>query len=548
MAITRRWLISVFLILFTCCCIERFRLHLQIQSQWQRDAQINPAPITIIPSVIAVITNNNNDTHTHILHTDSTTTSTFESSPSDVWRQTTQFLYKDSPQLKQWIDRPPLKLFIYDTLPEEFSIEAVSTCINNKYNADRSNNCNWDPVVCNENSSGTYPYYNLYRTNFNNDVVLLKRFLRYEYQTKDPNEADLFIVPYPHKSHCLCRQKDPNHIMCSYSYKYIESEIINRMEYFKQHPSRHLFILGSDWALANPPLRKKSLLQLSLGSADGCRKRRRGRGGGGVVVDSSSMSSSSSYNCGSLVIPYVNTDANYQPKSLVTLPESWWLDRPRQYSLTAIMGTPTHLPVRRELYNNATTLLGDDIGGLPIYLSTSGKDRNLKRHDVAMDMYRNSIFCPILPGDDCGQKRFFDVVLSGCIPVVLRYSTSDEPEWPSWFREGACSIRRAYPFGRGAFFNDPHAGMDYTTLVVEINVSSSSSSSSSGGGCCGLSCIKPTLEHLIMMEPDKIRTLRRNLMSAARLFTYGLEEDSYRYPDAFSALLVTLRHYSTYIP
>lgn len=416
------------------------------------------------------------------------------------------------------MDRPPLKLFIYNTLAEEFSIEAVSTCINNKYNADRSNNCDWDPVVCNENSSGTYPYYNLYRTNFNNDVVLLKRFLRYEHVTKDPNEADLFIVPpYPHKSHCLCQQKDPNHIMCSYSYKYIESEIINKMEYFKAHLSKHLFILGSDWALANPPLRKKSILQLSLGSADGCRKR-------GKDV---------SFNCGSLVVPYVNTDVDYQPNSLANLAESWWLDRPRQYSLTAIMGTPSHLQVRGELYSNATTLLGEEIGGLPIHLSTSGKNRNLKRHDVAMHIYRNSTFCPVLAGDDCGQKRFFDVILSGCIPIVLRYS-SDEQGWPSWFRQGACSIRRAYPFGRGAFFNDTNAGIDYTTLVVEIDAS------------CGLGCIKPTLENL-MMNPDKIRRLRRSLMGAARLFTYGLEEESYGYPDAFSALLVTLRHYSTYV-
>jgi hypothetical protein len=50
-----------------------------------------------------------------------------------------------------------------------------------------------------------------------------------------------------------------------------------------------------------------------------------------------------------------------------------------------------------------------------------------------------------------------------------------------------------------------------------------------------------------MMNPDKIRRLRRSLMGAARLFTYGLEEESYGYPDAFSALLVTLRHYSTYV-
>ena len=434
----------------------------------------------------------------------------------DVWRQTTQILYQNSSHLDEWLAKPPIKLYIYDTLAEEFSVEAVSTCINNKFNADKSNNCGWDPVVCNENSSGSYPYFNLYRTNFNNDVVLLKRFLRYEYITKNPSEADIFIVPYPHKSHCICRQKSHTKAMCVYSYKLVEKEVIGKLDFYNAYPSKHLFILGSDWDLANPPLRKKSILQLSLGPADGCRKRGKGP----------------SANCGSLVVPYVNTDFEYQPKQLAELSESWWLDRERHYGLTAIMGTPAHLKVRVVFYQNATRMLGDNIGGMPIHLSTNGNDRNLKRHDIAMNIYRNSTFCPILPGDDCAQKRFFDVILSGCIPVVLRYP-SDEKGWPSWFARGECSIRRAYPFGRGSFFNDENAGIDYRTFVVEIDDD------------CGLECMKPKLEEL-MSKPDTVRLLRRNLMSFARLLSYGLDEASYGYIDAFSALLVTLRHYSSF--
>ena len=435
----------------------------------------------------------------------------------DAWRETTRLLYRNSPHLEEWLEKPPLKLYIYDTLSEEFSIPAVSHCIHQKFNADNSNNCNWEPVVCNENASGTYPYYSLYRTNFNSDVVLLKRFLRYEHITKDPNEADLFIVPYPHKSHCLCRQKFHDKIMCPYSYQYIETEILQKLKYLTTHQSRHLFIFGSDWDLANPPLRRTTPLQLSLGPGNGCRKQGKDRNA----------------NCGSLVVPYVNTDIEYQPIHLAGIPESWWLDRPRHYGLAAIMGTPGHLHLRVSFFQNATAFLGDEIGGMPMYLSSSGNDRNLRRHDVAMEVYRNSTFCPILAGDDCGQKRFFDVILSGCIPVVLRYS-SDEDDWPSWFHRNKCSIRRSYPFAQGTFYKDANAGIDYSTIVVEVD------------GDCGLTCIKPTLEELLR-KPDKMRQLRRNLMGMAKLLTYGLDDDSFAYSDAFSALLVNLRHYAFHL-
>jgi len=486
MVLDRRWL-EVAALVFSACAI-RFYLNALRLLHWENDARIDDSPLE-------------KRKRTDI---------------DSVWRQTTKLLYRDSPHLSEWLSKPPLKLFIYESFAEEFSIHAVSTCIDSKYNADKSNNCGWEPLVCNENSSGTFPFYNLYRTNFNNDVVLLKRFLSYEYVTKDPREADIFIVPYPHKSHCLCRQNNPTKIMCSYSYKFIDKEIIERMEYFKNYTSKHLFIFGSDWNLANPPLRKKTPLHLSLGPADGCRKQ-------GMDVNG---------NCGSLVVPYVNTDSEYQPNNLNALSRSWWLDRHRFYGLAAIMGTPKHLKVRMEFFENATALLGDNIFGKPIYLSTSANDRNLKRHDIAMDIYRNSTFCPILAGDDTGQKRFFDVILSGCIPVVLQY-TSDEKGWSSWFHRNRSSIRRCYPFGRGVFFNDTMAGIDYTSFVVQID------------GDCGLKCMKPRLEALLR-EPDKIRRLRKNLMEAARLLSYGLDQGSYGYPDAFSALLVTLRHYSSH--
>jgi hypothetical protein len=154
----------------------------------------------------------------------------------------------------------------------------------------------------------------------------------------------------------------------------------------------------------------------------------------------------------------------------------------------------------------------------------------LARQDEAMEIYRNSTVCPILAGDGCPQKRVFDVMMSGCIPVVLHYARSDEQGWPSWYKEGACSIRLTYPFAKGTFAGDPMAGIDWESLVIPVN------------GSCGFPCMKSTIE-AVMKDTERLTELRRRLRKVASLFSYGLEAESSASMDAFAALLVKLKHY-----
>jgi hypothetical protein len=434
-----------------------------------------------------------------------------------IIQETTQLLYKDSSKLNYWLTQPPPKVYIYNTLPDDMSVTSVSKCIDKRFSLGAT--CGWFPKVCNENSTSSNPHYNVYRDNFNSDVFLMRRFQTYPHTTTDPSQADFFLVPYPHRSHCYCANDNAQKIYsCSYSFKYIQQHVFNNLSFYNATTKdRHLFLLGSDFALSNPPFRREVTFHLSTGPANGCRPNRHNAGKPWTAV------------CGSMTVPYVNTHAEYQPGEIQQRSRDWWLTRPRKFGLAAFMGTPPQLGVRREFMQRKQDLLGDSIVGLPVAIIDIGeRKRFLTNHGQVLQTYQDSVFCPTLAGDDCGQKRFFDVIMSGCIPVVLSYPTSDEaPTWPSWFKPGQCSLRRSYPYSRGTFHADIQAGIDFTDFVVQVN------------GTCGLDCLRSTLEGI---SPDEVKQKREGLRRYAHLFSYGIGETTANV-DTFSTLMVSIRHY-----
>ena len=432
--------------------------------------------------------------------------------PESSWQQTVRLIYADSPNLQRWLDDEPLKVYIYDTLDEQLSIQNISQCIEQRF-AVSTIKCGYYPKICNASDSGIL---GKFHNNYNSDVVTIKRFLEYPHQTKDPQEADLFFVPYPHKSHCLCHQKDFTRTRCKFNIKWIREHVLDRLLYYNSTTKvKHLFVLGSDYEQSNPPFRREIAMDISLGPAGGCRPNRHSKGKHWSEI------------CGSFTMPYVNTMADVQPSAVAALSKGWWVDRPRRYSVAALMGTPGHLAIRVEFIQNQNDLFQQNVGGLPVYLQDLGNSRLSVN---PMDIYRNSIFCPILMGDECAQKRFFDVLLAGCIPVVMEYE-GDEENSVSWYSNKRCSVRRTYPFARGVYFDDLDAGLDYMSLVVSVN------------GTCGLPCMKIELED-VMKDKERLKNIRYTMYKYALLFTNSLDPaQNDNHPDAFSAMTVTLRHY-----
>lgn len=118
---------------------------------------------------------------------------------------------------------PPFSFYVYDSVPYNLTPRALSECIERRMKG--PSRCGWALDVCTE----TFPDNHAYRTrrlNYNADVVLADLFLRYPVaddadshhngngttvvpvtahfakRTNDPRQADVFVVPYAHDSHC----------------------------------------------------------------------------------------------------------------------------------------------------------------------------------------------------------------------------------------------------------------------------------------------------------------------------------------------------------
>jgi hypothetical protein len=436
-----------------------------------------------------------------------------------IIQETTRILYRDSPHLDQWLAMPPPKVYVYDTIDHDYSnMEDVSACVNLRLMRigapamKKRNICPWDPKdYCEDNlrpNNGGENRYLHYRSNYNNDIALIRWFQNYPLRTTDPKDADFFIVPYPHKSHCLCKLGTERTTKCSYGIDHIQENIIDKLEFYEQQKERHLFFLGVDWPMAHRQIRNEVKLSLSLGPSNNCVNTVNG-------------------SCGHFVTPYLSIAPEYAvPRKL-----EWFTDRPRYYSLGAAFGTPKALSLRRTFVANQTQILGSNIGGMPHQIIDFGNLRHFIRQDDIITLYRNSTFCPILPGDNCPQKRFFEVILNGCIPVVPQFEASNEAGFPTFYRfSGLCSIRTTYPFAAGTFLNDMKAGINYMDLVVPFD------------GLCGLDCMKPAMEK-VLANATELHRLRSNLHAFSKLFRFGLGEDSYQAMDAFTAITVSLRHY-----
>jgi hypothetical protein len=62
-------------------------------------------------------------------------------------------------------------------------------------------------------------------------------------------------------------------------------------------------------------------------------------------------------------------------------------------------------------------------------------------------------------------------------------------------------------------------------------------------GTCGIPCLVPVLEDLLLNHRDKIREMQENIGRVARLFSFGMERNSLKHVDAIAAMLVKIHHY-----
>jgi xyloglucan galactosyltransferase MUR3 len=95
----------------------------------------------------------------------------------------------------------------------------------------------------------------------------------------------------------------------------------------------------------------------------------------------------------------------------------------RKYLISYLGGiqtlNPEHTKIRREMTERCTQQHNTTICNW-IQLSHTSTDSTIIS---AISVYRTSIFCLCPPGDDPARKALFDILLSGCIPILFHPST-----------------------------------------------------------------------------------------------------------------------------
>eukprot|EP00584_Thalassiosira_punctigera_P025694 CAMPEP_0172557006 /NCGR_PEP_ID=MMETSP1067-20121228/70855_1 /TAXON_ID=265564 ORGANISM="Thalassiosira punctigera, Strain Tpunct2005C2" /NCGR_SAMPLE_ID=MMETSP1067 /ASSEMBLY_ACC=CAM_ASM_000444 /LENGTH=506 /DNA_ID=CAMNT_0013345967 /DNA_START=356 /DNA_END=1876 /DNA_ORIENTATION=- len=354
-----------------------------------------------------------------------------------------------------------------------------------------------------ENMRRQYADRNNTETNAQADIAIIDLFRTFPGRTDDAAMADAFVVPYPHASHCVSKPTGVWMAACRHiAHELMQGGVLNKLDHYVGNHKRHLFLNVINQGNSNPTMRETPL-SLTIGPR---------------------------YKSTNIIVPYLNNLPSFQPSAIRGRGEGWWT-RPRTYSVTYFFGMSNskmrHSPrlYRKLFMEEVQNNWPETVGGLPYAIRVMTK-RNKPPSRLFTHMYRDSVFCPTFPGDTPPQKRFFDVIMMGCIPVVLEFDTNEGKK--SWHQPGGQPIENSYPWIKGSNSTDPSNEIDYRSFVVAVTG--------------GVENVRPTVE-AIMRNYTEVRRRQLALMEVAPYFSYGMGEDAHRYPDAFSKILSALRYY-----
>jgi hypothetical protein len=281
------------------------------------------------------------------------------------------------------------------------------------------------------------------------------------------------------------------------------------------------------------------------------------------------------HTSGHIVIPQFNSRADFQP-SVVNArlrQQTALIAQTKNLSLTFV-ADPTNPRMRVTPKYFRRFLLMDleqiksshngTIGGLPFVASENVAQFMGPNNNAAeiYDLYRNSVFCPVLAGDETWQRRFFDAMACGCIPVVMSHELFDvtvpvsefsnqhqndgslghfqnRATKMSWFVpqdalgiSETWSVRETYPYVDL---------VDYSTFTVECpgNISDH------GDFSILIRTLDSLLaEHTILegqRSKSQLEMKQEALKRSVTSFLYGVGPDAHRFDDAFAQLIRSIR-------
>lgn len=271
------------------------------------------------------------------------------------------------------------------------------------------------------------------------EVIVLLKFLAAPpgVLTTEPREADLFVVPYFAKTDCAeagNAGRDPcwGKCKCSTAVKYLFEELHH---YSWATRGRHLFLATGDIKDLPVEIQAQPLL-ISLGA---------------------------SFCEGHVVVPSPNLDPVLQPGGAIDAREAHG-QVPERHILAFWFGSNDK--EWRQRVVGQLRAYGEQPGARNVLLHEIGSNyeardiwqTDAKSPGIVLEAMFRSVFCPVVQGDVPHQKRLYDAMLTGCIPVVIAFP-SHVPGKVSWWLPGGPPVERMVPFPDD---------VDYRSFVVEV--------------------------------------------------------------------------------
>lgn len=400
-------------------------------------------------------------------------------------------MYKDNNNSKHVpLSECPIRLYVYNTsnLPADLSTELEQWVVKSDVRLE----------------------------NIHTELALIRLFRTSPCRVYNASMADVFIVPYMHTAHCV--HSEGYKLFCGNVRKKEIKRLLRTLSHYKDYRDRHAFLLGwgthkSRRELVTHPL------TLTVGWKHAPER----------VPETA------------VIIPPINIHPSFQPSVLLERDESFWT-RPRQYSMVAFMGT--HNPrmprgprrYRKYFFDYAKNHWNGTLGGKPYLLVATQGGKNsttLQSGGDAFAAYHDSVFCPILPGDSAWQRRFFDVLMSGCLPLVIEWEMERGLSWHT--PEEDRDPKDVYPFFPGGFYNERNSLIDYNSFVVRVPGNRRKKRK--------FSAVQTVVEELLA-NPQKLKQKQLRLMENAPKLAYGLGLDAHKYDDVFHRILKAMAQYS----
>lgn len=392
-----------------------------------------------------------------------------------------------------------LKVYVYETLPAKYTTDVELFLTGRAVHGDDSFNMA--------------------------DLALIQLFKTYPGRTFDPNEADIFVVPYSHAGHCLQMVQERGwYQRCKQVRNEEIDEILASLKYYNATTKpRHLFLLGALSFFTNKRLDKMPLK---------------------ATKSEKKPSQLIKNDLGTIVVPYLKHGVSCQ-KVFERVTDAKWWTRPREFSFTYVFGRSNKRTrgdprrVRRLFEKNVMERSISRVGGLPYFMQAieRAKDGSKKIEFLtnAHHAYENSVFCPVLAGDSAQQARFFDAIMMGCLPVVLNYAETDMEATndTSWYRPGGSTTMAVYPFHSDLYRGKQDFGINYKSFVLQVDAVDEND---------GPTHIIDAMQDLLA-NPSQLREMQLNMMNHASKVAFGLGPNAHLYNDSFAETLRMIRYY-----